>query len=127
MSIKGAPGPVLVTKEEFWTYLPADEPVEYVCGNKSAKIDAKVHVGGHMICPISIVMRHPALGEVLQMETDMTGGEGGWHAHPFPGPTQSWPWRVLEILRHIRGVKGLIQARMMEDMDRKSREKPANG
>lgn len=127
MSIKGAPGPMLMTKEELYAYLPADEPVLYVCGRKSEKIDPKVHVGGQMICPISIVMRHPALGEVLQMETDMTGGEGGWHAHPFAGPTSGWPWHVLEILRHIRGIKGLIQARMMEEMDRKSREKPADG
>lgn len=73
-------------------------------------------VDGKAICPVPLSI-HPDADDVLNIEADMTGGEGGWTLHPLPGPSCDWPRDFLSILRHARAVKGMIQARDIHEMD----------
>jgi len=64
-----------------------------------------------MICPVPLA-RNPDIITMLQIEDDMTGGDGGWSAYPFAGPTLDWPSAVLNLLRFIRVLKGITQPKI---------------
>jgi hypothetical protein len=75
-----------------------------------------VRVCGKRVCPVPLAY-HPDADDALNIEADMTGGEGGWTLHPLPGPSCDWPRDFLAILRHIRAIKGMIQARELRETD----------
>lgn len=72
-------------------------------------------------CPVALAEAFPEIGTFLKWQTDMTGGEGGWHAMPFAGPTQTWPHAVVVILRHIRVVLGHISFKDKKSLAKKGR------
>lgn len=76
----------------------------------------RLTVDGRTICPVPL-MFHPDADELLNVEADMTGGEGGWNLKPLPGASCDWPKQTLDMLRHIRAVKGIIQTREMREQD----------
>jgi hypothetical protein len=83
-----------------------------------------VNVDGRPICPVPLAY-HPSMNDALNIEADMTGGEGGWSLKPLDGPSAEWPRDFLALLRRIRGVKGMIQAREMREMDGSQTTSPA--
>jgi hypothetical protein len=106
---------VSLTRKDLMT-LPILSQLEPLEDLARAGKPGVVSVGGKPICPAPL-SHHPEADDALNIEADMTGGEGGWTLHPLPGPSCDWPRDFLAILRHIRAVKGMIQAREMREMD----------
>lgn len=74
---------------------------------------AMMRINGKRVCPVPLCYTHE-VNRVLDMEADMSCGEGGWGIPAFDGPTRKWPRDVLAILRHVRAVNGLIQQKRID-------------
>lgn len=95
MSLCGQP-PLLLAKRELRVLLDPTEPLEFLTSGAAS-------VWGKPVCPVPLARHEQALS-MIRIQSDMTGGDGGWGAMPLPGPTQDWPIGVLDLLRHIRTV-----------------------
>lgn len=80
----------------------------------------KATINGKMICPVPLTERKEAL-DLIQIETDMTHGEGGWGLMPLSKPSIDWPLALLNLLRQIRTEKAVIQNKEAKDMEKKAR------
>lgn len=97
--------PLRLTHEGLRALLPEDRPLRYLM--------EKTASGGRMICPVPLA-HHRDLTEALQLEADLDA----WHVAPFEGATLDWPAEIADLLRHIRGMKGLIQQRDLERQEK---------
>lgn len=95
---------MLLSKELLCALLPRRDPVKYLLDEMGATIDGKA------ICPVPLGALYPDAERIIDTECDMTGGDGGWGALPFGGPTSEWPAVTLKLLRHTRAVKGIHQS-----------------
>ena len=68
---RGLP-PLVVTKKELPLLLPLLDPIEYLVDSKDAP-----RIDGKKICPVPLC-EHQEAQIAIQVETDMSGGEGGW-------------------------------------------------
>lgn len=113
--------PLLLTRRELCATLPRRNPVAYL-------LSGAVRIHGRKPCPIALSESCPEVGLFLDWQTDMTGGDGGWHAMPLAGPIETWPSYVVKILRHIRGVNSRIQfedSKRMFGTNREDKEQDA--
>lgn len=93
--------PVTVTKEQIQEVLPHDETAY----DASQQLTHR----GEPVCPVPLSI-HEDLGDLLSLEADLDG----WHANPLAGGVLDWPSDLLAALRHVRGVKGLLQMKRIE-------------
>ena len=115
--------PLVLTKRELVCLLPIKDPAGYLLDklDRDTKWNCPTPtVDGKVICPVPLVEDGDAI-QAIQIECDMSGGEGGWSAKALPGPTRDWPYALLQLLRFIRSCKGQIQA---EDIAEMQKEKP---
>ena len=84
--------------------LPDEEPLKYLL--------ERVRANGKSVCPVPLA-NVEGLGTVLQMEADLDS----WKVPPFPGPSREWPLEFLAVLRHIRGMRGVLQMRNIWNRD----------
>lgn len=102
-----------LSKREFVVQLPLKNPMEFLAQRKAT-------INGKMICPVPLVENMEALN-LIQMETDMTHGEGGWGLMPLDKPSVDWPLALLNLLRQIRAEKATIQNKETQDMEKKAK------
>lgn len=112
--------PSVLSKRELTVLLPLKMPMDFLLNSPLSP-----SIEGKMVCPVPLAENPDAI-QAIQMECDMSGGEGGWNALPFAGPTQTWPLAVLNLLRHIRSVKGQIQAHALDVIDKQNKEANAD-
>lgn len=103
---------IMLSRRELCCLLPQEKPYTYLM-MRMASIDGK------MICPVPLVDAFFEIVPILQAETDMCNGDGGWGIAPFDGPTCDWPSRALTLLRHVRATKGMMQKRRFDEMEQK--------
>lgn len=83
--------------------------------NALASPNALMRVRRKLICPVPLCYTRD-VNHALEMEADMSCGEGGWGVRPFDGPTRKWPSDVLHVLRAVRAMRGIIQTKNVESM-----------
>lgn len=98
--------PIVLTASQLRVMLPLENPLQFLK-------DKKATVHGHMICPVPL-SEHPGALHAIQIQCDMTGGEGGWSAMPFDRPVLDWPLALANLLRFIRATAGAVQQADME-------------
>lgn len=98
---------VRISREVLLRLLPREEPLEY--------LHSRVRCYGKEICPVPIAWS-PDLAELLSMEADMDA----WRLPPLMAASLDWPTLLLGALRHVRGVKGLIQLKSLTPSDGES-------
>ncbi len=103
---------IMLSRRELCCVLPQEDPLKYLMFGMATIDDQK-------ICPVPLTQAYPEVVDVLQSEADMCNGDGGWGVPPFEGPSPSWPAATLQLLRHIRGQKGLMQKRRFDEMEKK--------
>jgi len=106
--------PIMLSAAELRVMLPLERPLDYL---------KKLTVGGKMICPVPLAEDPDAL-LAIQIQCDMTGGEGGWSALPFDRPILDWPLALANLLRFVRATAGAVQ---MEDMERQMQDARKEG
>lgn len=92
--------PLMLEKAALREMLPEEDGLDWLA--------KRVRCDGKRICPTAIAW-HPDLPALLHMEADLDT----WHVPPFSGPTSEWPAEIVELLRHIRQTRGLLQMRAM--------------
>ena len=102
--------PVVLKRDDLYKALPQEELLDRFQGHPAQQIPAAITVHGKRVCPLPLTWVR-GLREALQWQTDLDA----WRMPPFDGPTGSWPAGTLDLLRHIRGINGLLQSKRMEE------------
>jgi hypothetical protein len=108
--------PVLIDKATLRAVLPKEEPLRYLRG--------KVRSNGKEICPVPVALHTVTRGthdediatdiaRLRAIEQDLEK----WHVAPFAGPSLEWPRDLLQVLRHIRVMNGIIQMRNLSEQE----------
>ena len=103
---------IMLSRRELCCLLPQEDSYKYLMARMASS-------NGKMICPVPLVDAFFEIVPVLQAETDMCNGDGGWGIAPFDGPTSDWPSDAVTLLRHVRAQKGLAQKRRFDEMESK--------
>jgi hypothetical protein len=89
---------VVVDRATLREMLPAEESLAYFTSH--------LHYDNRPICPVPFSY-HPDLVEALQLEADLDS----WGLRPISAEQDDWPAGLLDTLRHVRGMKGVLQNR----------------
>lgn len=104
-------GPVLASKQDLQEILRHDEHAY----DDSQKLTSR----GRAICPVPLSI-DDALSDLLQMEADLDG----WHSGPLEGGVLDWPADLVLALRHVRGVKGMLQMKRIREEEQHGTLRP---
>ena len=106
--------PLIVDKPTLRAMLPDEEPLRY--------LRERVRADGKELCPVTLAHAE-GLETVLQMEADLDA----WHVAPLSGPSTEWPSELLRVLRHLRGLRGVLQMRNIWDGQKDEKPPPGQG
>lgn len=101
---------VCIRRDDLFKALPQEELLDKFQGVPREEIKPTITVRGKRVCPVPLSFA-PGLREALQWQTDLDA----WRVPPFDGPSDAWPAGATDLLRHIRGVNGLLQMKQMNE------------
>lgn len=100
---------ICIRRDDLWKALPQEDLIDKFQGVPREERKPSIAVRGKRVCPVPLSWAH-GLREALQWQTDLDA----WRVPPFDGPSRSWPAGTLDLLRHIRGINGLLQMKQMQ-------------
>lgn len=95
---------ICIHRDDLWQALPQEDLIDKFQGIPRESILPSITVRGKRVCPVPLAWA-PGLQEAIQWQTDLDA----WRVPPFDGPSSAWPAGATNLLRHIRGVSGLLQ------------------
>lgn len=86
-----------LSAQQVLALLPDNKPLKYLLTRRT--------LDGRFMCPVGMY-NMSGLARVLEWEADMDK----WGLMPFAGTSGDWPTDAYDVLRHVRIVRGQLQA-----------------